>query len=98
MPLTGMKWSMSQYGNVAIDEPGVYELWDASSVIYIGSSTTSVRDRVKAHKNGDEGTCTQQATDYKEEASSRPRDRERQLLREYQNTHGRLPRCNDRIP
>ena len=42
---------MSQYGNVAIDEPGVYEFWDASSVIYIGSSTASVRDRVKMDRS-----------------------------------------------
>ena len=95
MPLSDKKWTISTPG---IDRPGVYELWDASGVIYIGSSTVSIRDRLNAHANGSEGRCTEAATHYKEEESGRPVERERALLHEHQQTFGHLPRCNDRIP
>lgn len=95
MPLSGKSWMMSTPG---VDQPGVYELWDAHGLIYIGSSTVSIRHRLSAHAHGSEGRCTQAATHYKEEESGRPVERERALLSEYQQTYGHLPRCNDRLP
>jgi len=81
------------------ESPGVYALYSNGEVIYYGSSTTSVRDRLKDHQSGREGRCTQSATHYNYDTTmSDPVAAERALLTQHQKTYGRLPRCNSRIP
>lgn len=80
------------------DQPGVYALYENGPLIYIGHSTTSIRSRLQDHKAGREGGCTQVASDYKREVTSRPAARERELLDEYYRQYGRLPKCNDVRP
>ena len=82
----------------APQKPGVYALFDGAVLIYYGMATESIADRLASHKRGDEGSCTQNATSYKREVTDRPAARERELLQEYKNQYGQLPRCNDKMP
>jgi hypothetical protein len=49
--------------------------------------------RLREHLESSDG-CTASATHYGWEITSNPRAREVELLREYETSHGRLPRCN----
>lgn len=80
------------------DSPGVYALWNLNEIIYYGSSARSIRSRLQRHKNGSEGSCTRNATHFQAEVSVFPSVRESELIREFQNQYGRLPRCNDVMP
>ena len=80
-------------------DKGVYSLHKGDETIYIGkgAGANGIRERLEAHKRGDEGSCTQQATAYRREVCSDPTSRERELLLEYRRAHGELPRCNEVI-
>ena len=80
------------------DQPGVYALYQDGALIYIGQSETSIRSRLQDHKAGREGSCTEAATHYRREVTSRPVAREKELLDEYYRQNGRLPKCNDVKP
>lgn len=85
----------------APDSGGVYALYRGSTLIYIGRSkgeTTTIRSRLKDHKAGREGPCTQSADGYRREPCTNPVTRERELLQEYQNAYSKLPRCNEVMP
>lgn len=85
--------------NTAPDEPGVYALYDNGTCIYYGSSTRSIRSRLKDHRSGAEGRCTQSATHFNYEVNSTdPVARERELILENKRIYGRLPRCNAVVP
>lgn len=79
---------------------GVYALYDGSVTIYIGKGAgeNGIRERLQAHKRGDEGSCTQNASDYRREVCSNPATRETQELEAYKEANDKLPRCNDVIP
>ena len=81
-------------------DDGVYALYDESVTIYIGKGdgVNGIRARLQAHKRGDVGSCTQGASHYRREVCSNPVTRERELLQEYKNDNGVLPRCNDVMP
>ena len=81
-------------------DDGAYALYDAGVTIYIGKGdgTNGIRARLQAHKRGDEGKCTQEASHYRREVCNNPVTRERELLQEYKIAHGVLPRCNDVMP
>ena len=99
MPVAGETYDFSQKNiDKSPDRPGVYALLHGKTVIYYGSSTKSIRDRLQSHYDGDEGLCTEAATNYKTEVSSSSLSRERVLLQAYQDQFGSLPRCNDLIP
>lgn len=78
---------------------GVYALYDVGESIYIGKAEGQggIRERLRAHKRGDEGTCTKGTSDYRREVCSDPSAREVQLLEEYKRDYGKLPRCNERV-
>ena len=79
---------------------GVYALYDGSTTIYIGKGegTEGIRGRLKAHKAGYEGNCTNQATYFNYETHISPSQRETELLQEYKRLWGKLPRCNEVMP
>ena len=99
MPVQGDLYPFSQ-GNVdkSPDSPGVYALYDGDALIYYGSSTRSIRDRLNRHIDGKEGPCTQGATNYRREICDNGLARERELLEAFKAHNGALPRCNDLIP
>lgn len=100
MPISGDRYEFTKKNvDGSPDAPGVYELLDGVTTTYIGKATVSIRTRLQSHYRGDEGRCTQRATHYKREVTSRPTSRERELLVEYAQTHGgKLPRCNEVMP
>ena len=77
-------------------DPGVFALWENDDLIYYGRALgggTTIQSRLREHlDNGVHGTSG--ATHYGWEIAANPRVRELELLREYEKTHGRLPRCN----
>ncbi len=84
---------------------GVYGLYDRNETIYFGRGE-SIRDRLKSHKNGNEGPCTQTAEYFNCEPTYNTAggvqtdsgaEREKQLLQEYEQARGQLPRCNERV-
>ena len=79
---------------------GVYALYDENVTIYIGKGDgeDGIRERLQAHKRGDEGSCTKNASHYRREVCSNPTTRERQELEAYKKANDKLPRCNDVMP
>ena len=102
MPISGKLYAFTQDNvNRAPAEHGVYQLYEDEATTYIGRAAgdgVTIRSRLQSHFRGDEGSCTQAATDYKREVSSKPISRERELIDEYERGHGGLPRCNDVRP
>jgi excinuclease UvrABC nuclease subunit len=102
MPITGDVYEFTEVNvNNAPNTAGVYALYDNGTTTYIGRAQggyTTIRTRLQSHKSGREGRCTQAATHYKRETCSNPVTREKELLQEYVNTHGKLPRCNNVMP
>ena len=98
MPITGHLAAFTDY-NISLEpnRMGVYALYQNGEPIYYGRATTSIRDRLQSHKSGTEGPCTKAATHFNTELTSQPIERERELLDEYRNQHGRLPKCNERV-
>lgn len=100
MPIQGQRWKFSKDSvDAAEDKPGVYALFDGSTLIYLGQSENSIRSRLQRHYSGKEGSCTQGATAYVEEPCSNPPQREADLISEYKRSNsGKLPRCNSVTP
>ena len=86
--------------NLATILDGVYALYDGSVTIYYGKGEglEGIRGRLKSHKAGYEGSCTQRATYFDYETHHNPSNRERELLEEYKRLWGILPHCNSVIP
>jgi hypothetical protein len=77
-------------------DPGVYALWEGEELIYYGRAlgqAATIQSSLREHLEAAD-RCTSRATHYGWEISSNPRAREVELLREYERSHGRLPRCN----
>ena len=101
MAISGDKYTFTQENvDMSPTDGGVYALYDWDETIYIGrgDGENGIRDRLQSHKRGDEGKCTQGASDYRREPCTNPKTRERELLQEYKNANGVLPRCNDVMP
>ncbi len=102
MPINGALYDFTDENLDKVpNEAGVYVLYQRGSLIYIGRSgggSTTLRSRLKDHKAGREGPCTQEAIAYRREVTSTPVSREKQLVDEYYNAHGQLPKCNDVRP
>ena len=101
MAIAGDKYDFTQENvDKSPTKTGVYALYDGNLTIYIGraSGTDTIRARLQSHKRGDEGSCTQKATDYRREECTTPVSREKELLDEYKQNYGKLPRCNEVMP
>ena len=98
MPIANAWHSLSNED--APEAPGVYELGNANgTVVYIGSSG-DLRQRIKQHANADGRSCIgRNATRFRYERTSSYISRERELFREYKDSHGgNIPPCNDNDP
>lgn len=82
------------YIEIVPEESGVFALWDTDEVIFYGYTTGSLREELYKHKRGMYGDCTAGAVYYNYELTMFPDYRCRDLLREFEAEHGRLPRCN----
>lgn len=80
------------------ERPGVYELSQNGTVIYYGSSESSIRSRLQRHQNGTEGACTKAATTYRRVVTTarEARPLEKQLLDAFKRRNGKFPRCNEK--
>ena len=83
----------------APDEPGVYVLFEDDEVVYYGcalhgSTIQSALSEILARVRDGEGGCLQRVTRYSWEITPRPRLREAELLREFEQAHQQPPRCN----
>jgi hypothetical protein len=79
-------------------DPGVFALWENDELIYYGHAgggSLTIQSQLAEHLNG-AYECTRGATHYGWEISANPPLREAELLREYQRTNKKLPRCNSR--
>jgi hypothetical protein len=76
----------------APSEPGVYTLWQHEEVIYYGRAQGGATLRSLLLEHLENGV---QATHYGWEISRQPAARERELLRDFQQAFGRLPRLNE---
>lgn len=101
MAISGDKYTFTQENvDKSPTGKGVYALYDESVTIYIGKGEgeNGIRERLQAHKRGDEGSCTKNASHYRREVCSNPTTREKQELEAYKKANGKLPRCNDVMP
>jgi hypothetical protein len=77
-------------------DPGVLALWEMDELIYYGRALgagSTIQSQLREHLEAAD-RCTARATHYGWEITSNPRAREAELLREYERSHGHLPRCN----
>lgn len=83
----------------APDEPGVYALWQGDELIYYGRATrtheggATIRSRLMEHFENHPAA----ATHYSWEISRAPAARESELLEQFRQAFGRLPRLNEAL-
>jgi hypothetical protein len=82
--------------NKSPKKSGIYVLYKEDNIIYYGKASNNIRKRLQSHLRGDEGLCTQSATHYKRQPTSKPAKREKRLLAAYEKKHGSFPHCNER--
>lgn len=97
MPIASPRYALNRTMVAgAPPDPGVFALWEKDELIYYGRAQgvgATIQSRLREYlERGN--PCTAAATHYAWEITSNPRSREAELLREYQRSHGRLPRCN----
>ncbi len=80
------------------DVSGVYVLWDADEVIYVGrtGSATNIRSCLLEHLEGTRGKCTIHATHYSWEITLWDSARETELLALFSRENRRDPRCQQK--
>jgi hypothetical protein len=97
MPIASPRYALTQIMvSGAPNDPGVIALWENEELIYYGHArgeSATIQSCLKEHL-ARRNNCTQGATHYGWEISANPPQREADLLREFERTHKRLPRCN----
>ncbi|MGA2367384.1 MAG: hypothetical protein ABSF74_02275 [Dehalococcoidia bacterium] len=99
MAIAGNKYPFSQENvDKTPESMGIYELFDGDTIIYIGLAPgqgDTIRKRLQAHKRGDQGSGTKNATHYKREICNHPIARQKEEQAEFMKANGKLPRCNE---
>ena len=104
MPIANRRWSFNPLVvSGAPDEPGVYALLEDDEIIYYGcavhgSTIQSALFDILNRVNAGQGGCLQRVTRYTWEITPRPRLREAELLREFEQQYQHPPRCNQAHP
>lgn len=101
MPIANRRWTFNALVlSGAPQEPGVYALFENDEILYYGcalqgstihSALHDILDRVQAGRAG----CLQNVNRYTWEITYRPRLREAELLREFEQAHQHRPRGNE---
>jgi hypothetical protein len=100
MPLANRHWSFNPLViSGAPDEPGVYALFEDEELVYYGcamqgSTIQSALSEILARVRDGRGGCLQRVNRYSWEITYRPRLREAELLREFEQANQHPPRCN----
>jgi hypothetical protein len=100
MPIANRHWSFKPLViSGAPEEPGVYALLEDDEIVYYGCAThgstiQAALQEILLRVQAGQGGCLQRVNHYTWEISYRPRLREAELLREYQQSHQHAPRCN----
>ncbi len=78
------------------EEPGVYAFYGRDqALIYVGESNNLREDFTHyLREDFSNDSCKRETKYYKRELTSRPEDRAKELLDEYKQNHGELPKCN----
>jgi len=103
MPIANRHWSFNpMVVSGAPHELGVYVLFEDDEIVYYGcavhgSTIQSALLEILARVRGGEGGCLQRVTRYSWEITHRPRLREAELLREFEQAHQHPPRCNQEL-
>ena len=94
--LSWSEWKALTKDNVekVPEKSGVYRLDTAKETLYIGKSD-DLKRRLLEHLNSDD-PCIKKATIFKYLVTTSPERTEDDLLKEYQQTHGKLPECNEK--
>jgi hypothetical protein len=98
MPLWSRKWPFLGYTiESAPLDAGVYGLWQEGELIYIGASdgtTSSLRSRLLEHfaELGKAGTPS--PDHYSWELSDNPHARQQEVLRQFVDKYGQMPKFN----
>jgi len=100
MPIANRYWTFSPMVlSGAPDEPGVYALLEGEEVVYYGcavqgSTIHSALHEILMRVSSGRGGCLQSVNRYTWEITHRPRLREAELLREFEQANQHPPRCN----
>jgi excinuclease UvrABC nuclease subunit len=93
MPIAAPRYRFSSLiAAGAPENSGVYALWHEDEMIYIGRAT-SIRQRLMEHLQRTDPRASE-ATHYTWELALRPDVREADLLQQFRERYGRLPRYN----
>jgi hypothetical protein len=98
MPIASPRYAFTEtMVSGAPADPGVFALWENDELIYYGHARggeATIQSSLRAHLARDD-KCTARATHYGWEISSNPAGREVELMREFERSNRRLPRCNN---
>jgi hypothetical protein len=100
MPLANRRWSFNPLVvSGAPHEPGVYALLEDDEIVYYGcamqgSTIQSALHEILTRVREGRGGCLQRVNRYTWEITYRPRLREAELLREFEQANQHPPRCN----
>jgi excinuclease UvrABC nuclease subunit len=77
-------------------KPGVYVLYDKNlEVIYIGGSENLQKTFEKyVTQDFEDNPCKQKTHTYQRTFVENPKEKQKQMLEDYKNEHGSIPRCN----
>ncbi|HZM36916.1 MAG TPA: hypothetical protein VFC18_20835 [Burkholderiales bacterium] len=96
MPIASLRWRLDAETLRDVPEsPGVFTLWSASDLVYIGRTdgNATLRDRLRSVLHA--GVAVSHFT---WEVTVTPRTRAGDLLNAYLEKNGRLPRYNEHAP
>ncbi len=77
-------------------KPGVYVLYDKNlEVIYIGESENLQKTFEKyVTQDFEDNSCKQKTRTYQRTFVENPKEKQKQMLEEYEKEHGKIPPCN----
>ena len=96
MPISGKMYVWGDMAKHIPEGPGVYALYNEVKIpIYIGEST-NLREKFTHYleTNFSNDARKRETTYYKREFTSMQEDRMKELLNEYRQKHGKIPKCN----
>jgi hypothetical protein len=101
MAITGKKYTFSKKNvDKAPNLPGVFGLYEGDVLIFIGQAKggkLTIRTCLQLQEAGLDGSCPAKVTTYRREECPNPVIRQGELLKEYQEKHGKLPRFNGNV-